>query len=754
MTPPRAAPTGVRALALALLALLAPRRLRRRGCAERDALRLARHLHADGRPDRALAVGRSRVDRGARAHRGPRCVGDAGPTRTPDPTPRPSGTAGPAAACTGSAENRAFYASVAEDVAWDVYCPVLPAGWFVDAGTFRLAGGGRLEIDYKGPAGARLEIRQGAYCRGDDDCIPAGPDAGTASFGGRPARLIDVGDGRWLVVAEGGDVNWEVLSSGLSRDVAVALRRRLRPRRPVGDVAGRRVVRERIDPRLTAALFSNYRSPIDAVLELVDNAVDSRAAGRPLDLDLAVQPGRLTVTAVGGTGMGPAAIERDYLRWGASTKRAGDQIGRYGQGGKAAIGHLGNRFEIVASAAGDEHAVGFEDPAYRDRGRLRTYELHPRRKPVAADLGYVRIEIGEMDRTIDARRLRDRLSETYRPLLEADVVRIAVNRAPVTPRPWSLAERHEIAVRAGGRIVHGWWGLLQDPPSPGAPGGGVRLYHLGRLVGPPEWSGHPTPAAHPALNRLVGAVELPHVAVTMNKADVDRGTATWAAVEAQAARAAAVPGAPAHAGAGVQRDAGGAADGGPGATDPGEGAAAPRGGAPLRVGGRRRGRGAGGPAGSGGGPHAGGGASRRGRRRWRARRRSRRGSPATPPARGRGRRRGDGTTAWCRGGGRAAAGPAPAERLVEEDGIRRVVINSAYPLYELRRGDLWYQLGNGPPRGLRDHPRGDRPRVRAEGQRADARLARPGRTAATWDEAAAGRAEAPGRPLEVGGPVC
>jgi hypothetical protein len=35
-------------------------------------------------------------------------------------------------------------------------------------------------------------------------------------------------------------------------------------------MATRRVVRERIDPRLTAALFSNCRSPIEAVLELVD----------------------------------------------------------------------------------------------------------------------------------------------------------------------------------------------------------------------------------------------------------------------------------------------------------------------------------------------------------------------------------------------------------------------------------------------------------------------------------------------------
>jgi hypothetical protein len=30
--------------------------------------------------------------------------------------------------------------------------------------------------------------------------------------------------------------------------------------------------------------------------------------------------------------------------------------------------------------------------------------------------------------------------------------------------------------------------------------------------------------------------------------------------------------------------------------------------------------------------------------------------------------------------------------MVLEDGVRRVVINSRYPLYEVRKGDLWYQL--------------------------------------------------------------
>ena len=53
-----------------------------------------------------------------------------------------------------------------------------------------------------------------------------------------------------------------------------------------------RVVRERIDPRLTASLFANYRSATDALLELVDNAVDARIDGQPLriDLDLRAEP--------------------------------------------------------------------------------------------------------------------------------------------------------------------------------------------------------------------------------------------------------------------------------------------------------------------------------------------------------------------------------------------------------------------------------------------------------------------------------
>ena len=291
-----------------------------------------------------------------------------------------------------------------------------------------------------------------------------------------------------------------------------------------------RVVRERIDPRLTAALFANYRTPIDALLELLDNAVDSRIASRPLEADLALRPGTITLTVVGGTGMGPRELEREYLRWGGSSKQAGERIGRFGQGGKAAIGHLGARFAIAASPVGDPKAYGFTDEAYRDRSRLRTYELHERPKPVARELGYVRIEIGAVDRRLDPRRVRTRLSDVYRPLLASGDLVLRVDRAPLMPSDWPVDERHDFSVRAGGRLVRGWHGLLVDPP-PAAIEAGLRLYHLGRLVGAPEWFGHPGPAVHPALNRVIGEVELPHVAVTLNKSDVERGSPEWLALE-------------------------------------------------------------------------------------------------------------------------------------------------------------------------------------------------------------------------------
>ncbi|HVA87251.1 MAG TPA: ATP-binding protein [Candidatus Saccharimonadales bacterium] len=456
-----------------------------------------------------------------------------------------------------------------------------------------------------------------------------------------------------------------------------------------------RVIRERIDPRLTASLFANYRSAVDALLELVDNAIDARVPGQALKVDIGIRPGSLIVTAVGGFGMSPTQLEHDYLRWGGSRKRPDERIGRYGQGGKAAIGHLGNRLSMLVSPMGDSRAYAFEDPAYRDRARLRTYELHERSKPVAAELGYVRIEVGEVDKRLDPGRAVTRLGETYRPLLLAGVVEIRVNRAPIVPLELPLDVRHETRVRAGGRIVSGWYGLLVDPPPPGIEPG-IRVHHLGRRVGEPMWFGHPGPAMHPALNRLIGELELPHVPVTMNKSDIDRDSPEWVAVEARVHKLLA------PIVARLTREEGTApspqatrtaeqvrrilaralrllesgklfesevAGGGDGPKDQLSLDQAPRDATEADEAGES------GEAGDPVPPE--GDAGER--------------VPMPPPIR-RAQAGGPGNARTVAEVVVRALDPRLRSAMVVEDGARRVIINSRYPLFEVRKGDLWYQL--------------------------------------------------------------
>jgi hypothetical protein len=73
------------------------------------------------------------------------------PSSSVEPSPSESAGTGAAASCTGTDENRQFFEAAAATLDWTVYCAVLPPGWFVDAGEYRRAGGGRLEIAYRGP---------------------------------------------------------------------------------------------------------------------------------------------------------------------------------------------------------------------------------------------------------------------------------------------------------------------------------------------------------------------------------------------------------------------------------------------------------------------------------------------------------------------------------------------------------------------------------------------------------------------------
>jgi hypothetical protein len=143
------------------------------------------------------------------------------PTETPvasseDPTSSPSDAPGSAAACSGSDNNRDFFADAAENLAFDVYCPVLPRGWFVDTGEYSLRNGGMLAITYHGPGGAVIDLLESGPCQEGDDCMPAGTEEGDAAFGNRPATLVALDDGRLTVVAEATqEGQWSITGTGL-----------------------------------------------------------------------------------------------------------------------------------------------------------------------------------------------------------------------------------------------------------------------------------------------------------------------------------------------------------------------------------------------------------------------------------------------------------------------------------------------------------------------------------------------------------
>lgn len=138
------------------------------------------------------------------------------PTDPPSDAPSPSAGPGAAEACTGTDENRDFFAAVADAVTWPVYCPALAGRWFVDSGQYRLAGGGWLEIAYRGPNGARIALREGAFCDGDD-CVSSGDDLGAADFGDQAATLLDTGDGGFAILVDPDGPNaWDLIASGLS----------------------------------------------------------------------------------------------------------------------------------------------------------------------------------------------------------------------------------------------------------------------------------------------------------------------------------------------------------------------------------------------------------------------------------------------------------------------------------------------------------------------------------------------------------
>ena len=97
-----------------------------------------------------------------------------------------------------------------------MYCAVLPAGWFVEAGEYRLANGGQMVISYRTNAGGHLELREGRWCTDSETaCSPHDSVIGPASFGGLTGQLTTAGGDLVLYVDPGESASWTATGVGV-----------------------------------------------------------------------------------------------------------------------------------------------------------------------------------------------------------------------------------------------------------------------------------------------------------------------------------------------------------------------------------------------------------------------------------------------------------------------------------------------------------------------------------------------------------
>jgi hypothetical protein len=149
----------------------------------------------------------------------------------PQPTPSSGGsTPGPsdgAPTCSGSDANRTFFKQAAGAMSWSVYCAVLPDGWFLEAGTYRLAAGGQLLVTYRGPGNVHIAMSEGNVCDGlgtdVDVCAPRDAVIGPATMGDRTGDLGRLANGLVLDVDRGANPSWRVTGLGVTESEFLAI---------------------------------------------------------------------------------------------------------------------------------------------------------------------------------------------------------------------------------------------------------------------------------------------------------------------------------------------------------------------------------------------------------------------------------------------------------------------------------------------------------------------------------------------------
>lgn len=298
------------------------------------------------------------------------------------------------------------------------------------------------------------------------------------------------------------------------------------------------IIQERISRKILRAVMANFRSLSDALLELVDNAFDEFDGchgGTRLEVSIQIRKDKIVVENLGGKGMGPQELN-DWLNWGEPKKTEG--IGEYGQGGKAAMGYLGNAWIVHTKRWDQPWLWEIREDNWDDiSSGEKSYEAVPIKTDIQREgLGYCKFEIKNLKtRRQDINRIKTVLSNIYRKYLEEVKASITINGEPVAALVLPVYEGFKIQ-QIEEKVPQGWWikgwigRLKRDVRVRGGPRiiGGMRLLRKGRLICDGEYFGHPDFRHKASLGMLIGEVELTtKVPVLPNKTGFNIDSVEW-----------------------------------------------------------------------------------------------------------------------------------------------------------------------------------------------------------------------------------
>ena len=296
------------------------------------------------------------------------------------------------------------------------------------------------------------------------------------------------------------------------------------------------IIEEKLDYGLRASLMSNFTGSTEAVLELVDNAVSDRIPGKRLEIIIEDNKKTLSITNRFGRGMGMNELH-DFLNWGMSKDRQSYDIGQYSQGGKAAIGFLGDSWSLAAKKDGETKGYIIEEKSWTSGRGPKTYI--PKEITILARDGMVSLKINKWRGKVKHVRIREdvlkkQIASVYSPLLTSGDVVISFNKETITPCAVPCSEDFEpenFEFIVSGQRVHGWIG--RRPEKETSFKGGMRCYSKGRMIQEREYFEHRTPESKQSLSLLVGEVHLDPVPVNMNKTNYLRDSNEWQEVQAE-----------------------------------------------------------------------------------------------------------------------------------------------------------------------------------------------------------------------------